>query len=139
MDTALEDEKASKKVMEQLLQANKAAYDLQCQKTLDAEKLIDANSAKEIAVEEIKIQRKTEQYAPVEYKGNLYAATERAQNNLGHAISISDASSFEWLDVNGNLVVLSRADIQAIRLFILQRTKKLYFKEANDIKILNAI
>tara|TARA_B110000211_G_scaffold124591_1_gene143559 strand:- start:329 stop:748 length:420 start_codon:yes stop_codon:yes gene_type:complete len=139
MNTALEDEKASKKVMEQLLEENKAAYDLQCQKTLNAEKLIDDNSAKEGALLDIKIQRKTEQYAPVEFKGNFYVATERAQNNLGHAVSILNDDEFEWLNVNGKRVILSRADIQAIRLLILERTQKLYFKEAKDIKILNAI
>jgi len=138
MNTALEDDEDSKNAMKQLLAENKAAYDLQCQKTLNAEKLIDANLSKDRAVEDIKIQRKTEQYAPVKFKGNYFVATERAQNNLGHAISISDADSFDWLDVGGNLVVLSREDIQAIRLLMLERTQKLYFQAAEAIKILNA-
>lgn len=86
-------------------------------------------------------ERKKQQYAPIEYKGNFYAATEKARSNLfmsGLMLGDNVELDVPWLDINEKPVMLKLSDIKAISVLLYKLDQKLYFEAAAKIQLLNA-
>jgi len=99
------------------------AYELQEAKT---SKIFQLQSAKDIAL-----------YTPVEYLGTLFVSSEKANQNILGALLLNGDGN-EWLDVYGNSIILTKAQLKALGIIIKQQRSMVYHQKATLINQINA-
>ena len=97
---------------------------------------IDLEQLKTSKLAQIKTSKKAALYSPVEYNGKTYINSEIAGNNLRAAYDYKE-EPIDWLDIEGNKVVLTKVDIKAIINLIMDKRASVYFKEAQLIQSIN--
>jgi hypothetical protein len=90
---------------------------------------INLQEAKNTKLIQIKANRKQSTYLPVEYNGSTFTNSEVAGNNLQAADKYSE-EPINWLDIDGNPVILSKIDIGNIVRLMMNTRSLGYFKEA---------
>lgn len=85
--------------------------------------------AKKIKKKEILENRKEFIYSPVLYNGSTFINTEIAGNNLQAAASFL-TEPINWLDIEGNTVVLTMLQIKELIMVMINKRSQGYFREA---------
>lgn len=86
----------------------------------------------------IKSRKRDSLYLPVEYNGSTFINTEIAGSNLQAAYNFMD-EPITWLDIEGNQVILTKAQIKELVGVMLTHRSSIYFQEAALIHQVNAI
>jgi hypothetical protein len=98
---------------------------------------VDLTELKTSKINQVKTNKKAALYSPVEYNGRTYINSEIAGNNLRAAYDYKD-EPIDWLDIEGNKVVLTKVDIKAIINLIMDKRASVYFKEASLLNSINS-
>jgi len=90
-------------------------------------------NAKQNKIKEIEQAKTNAIYAPIEYNGNTFFTTEKANSNILGAI-ILDQASYNWLDASGNPISMTVDDLKALAGLIATQRSLVYNREATKLK-----
>jgi hypothetical protein len=90
--------------------------------------------AKDNKIKEIEVAKKEFIYLPVQYNGSTFINSEIASTNLQGAFNFAE-EPIEWLDIEGNTVVLTKVQISELANVMIAHRSLAYFKE-RDLKVL---
>ena len=90
-------------------------------------------NAKQDKIKEIEQAKTNAIYTLVEYNGNTFFTTEKANSNILGAI-ILDQASYNWLDASGNSISMTVDDLKALAGLIAAQRSLVYNREATKLK-----
>jgi len=90
-------------------------------------------NAKQDKIKEIEQAKTNAIYTPVEYNGNTFFTTEKANSNILGAI-ILDQASYNWLDTSGDPISMTVDDLKALAGLIAAQRSLVYNREATKLK-----
>lgn len=99
----------------------------------EAELLQNAKDAKKA---EIKAAKDEALYLPIDYLGTQFISSEKASQNILGALVLNGDNNY-WLDINGNVLVLSRAELEQLGILIKTQRGMVYNNEATKITLIN--
>ncbi len=105
----------------------KSPYMVASDNEKSAKMLEDAKSLKKI---EVSNSRKDFIYSPIEYNNSTFINTEIAGNNLQAAFTFLD-EPINWLDIEGNSIILSTIQVRELVVVIINKRSQGYFREAS--------
>lgn len=95
--------------------------------------------AKDAKIAEIRAIKETELYKPVSYMSRIFISTERASGNIVGALQIISGDVFNWIDSDGNSIIMTRTEFEGLGTAILVQRSAVYSKEAEKyLEIKNA-
>jgi hypothetical protein len=103
------------------------------QKEINAYLLQEAKNSK---IAEIKAAKDEALYLPIDYLDTQFISSEKASQNILGALVLNGDDN-QWLDINGNVLVLSRAELEQLGILIKTQRGMVYNNEATKITAIN--
>ena len=98
---------------------------------------IQLQEAKTSKLAQITPARNAFMYADIEYNGSTFTNNQVSGNNITSALAIM-GTSINWLDISGNLVVMTKTQLKELGALIIDKRNIGYFQEAVLINDINA-
>jgi len=92
--------------------------------------------AKNKKIAEIKVAKDEVLYLPIDYLDTQFISSEKASQNILGALVLNGDNN-HWLDINGNVLVLSRAELEQLGILIKTQRGMVYNNEATKITAIN--
>jgi hypothetical protein len=103
------------------------------QKEINAYLLQEAKNSK---IAEIKAAKDEALYLPIDYLDTQFISSEKASQNILGALVLNGDDN-QWLDINGNVLVLSRAELEQLGILIKTQRGMVYNNESTKITAIN--
>jgi hypothetical protein len=103
------------------------------QKEINAYLLQEAKNSK---IAEIKAAKDEALYLPIDYLDTQFISSEKASQNILGALVLNGDNNY-WLDINGNVLVLSRAELEQLGILIKTQRGMVYNNESTKITAIN--
>ena len=87
-------------------------------------------------IAEIKVAKDEVLYLPIDYLDTQFISSEKASQNILGALVLNGDDN-QWLDINGNVLVLSRAELEQLGILIKTQRGMVYNNEATKITAIN--
>ena len=101
--------------------------------TQEEVKTVVLEKSKKNKLAEIENNKKDFIYSPIEYNGSTFINSQISSANLQGAYTFSD-EPINWLDINGDTVVLSKIQIEELANLIIAHRASCYFQESSKLK-----
>jgi hypothetical protein len=118
------------------LQLSKNIRDQHIEATQDDIDTYLLQEAKNSKIVEIKAAKDEALYLPIDYLDTQFISSEKASQNILGALVLNGDDN-QWLDINGNVLVLSRAELEQLGILIKTQRGMVYNNESTKITAIN--
>jgi len=118
------------------LQLSKNIRDQHIEATQDDIDTYLLQEAKNSKIVEIKAAKDEALYLPIDYLDTQFISSEKASQNILGALVLNGDDN-QWLDINGNVLVLSRAELEQLGILIKTQRGIVYNNESTKITAIN--